>query len=172
MAFQTLIQWLSQTFSTFFVHRFVERNIYIISINFFLFISSHFKLYFYILSAVFYPSPDSSVLIKEESNEADEPESFEAIHTNHQSDKRWTVETKGYQSNSGLKYATNQISKIGKDPIDSVSRSPEAKLDAPCSVSKLSRKKQKTVASKVRRHFHISLYRLHLHYISFIYIEV
>ncbi|XP_063939454.1 protein ALWAYS EARLY 3-like isoform X3 [Daucus carota subsp. sativus] len=93
---------------------------------------------------------DSSVLIKEESNEADEPESFEAIHTNHQSDKRWTVETKGYQSNSGLKYATNQISKIGKDPFDSVSRSPEAKLDAPCSVSKLSRKKQKTVASKIQ----------------------
>lgn len=121
-------------------------------------------IYSYILSAVYFPSSDSSALIKEESNEADEPQSLEDIHTNQQIEKGWILETKGNQSNSGSKHATNQISKIGKDSVDSVGRSAEAKLDAPYPVTKLSRKKQKTVASKVRRHtFHIpSFNRLHL----------
>lgn len=104
----------------------------------------------YILSAVFCPWSDSSALIKEESNEVDEPESLEAIHTDHYIEKRWISETKGNQINSGSKHYTNQISKIGKDFVDSVSHSPEAKLDAPYPVTKLSRKKQKIVASKVR----------------------
>ncbi|KAK1351905.1 Always early protein 3 [Heracleum sosnowskyi] len=92
---------------------------------------------------------DSSALIKEESNEVDEPQSLEDIHSNQQIEKRWTLETKGNQSNSGSKHATNQIPKIGKDCVDSVGRSPEAKLDAPYPVTKLSRKKQKTIASKI-----------------------
>lgn len=76
------------------------------------------------------------------------------------------METKGNQSTSGSKHATNQISRIGKDSVDSVGRSAEATLDAPYPVTKPSRKKQKTDASKVRWHtFHISSFN-RLHFIT------
>ncbi|KAK1390484.1 Always early [Heracleum sosnowskyi] len=69
---------------------------------------------------------DSSIHFKEESNEVDETESLE-----------------------GSKHATNRTSILGKDSTHGVGRSPEAELKSLYSVTKLSRKKHKTMASKV-----------------------
>lgn len=60
-------------------------------------------------------------------------------------------ETKGNQSILASKHATNRTSILGKESAHGVSLSPEAELKTLYSVTKLSRKKQKTIAaSKVR----------------------
>ncbi|XP_017218646.1 protein ALWAYS EARLY 3 isoform X3 [Daucus carota subsp. sativus] len=99
---------------------------------------------------------DSSIHVKEESNEVEEPESLDGIdNRTHQIEKGWVSETRWNQSIPGSKHAaTNRTSILGKDSAHGVSRSPEAELKTLYSVTKLSRKKQKTLASKVSAERH------------------
>ncbi|KAL8121600.1 protein ALWAYS EARLY 3-like isoform X3 [Apium graveolens] len=92
---------------------------------------------------------DSSIHVKNESNEVDEPESLEGMRTTHRIEKGQVSEKKWNQSILGSKHATNRTSMLGKDSTYCVSRSPEAELKTLSSFTKLSRKKHKTMASKV-----------------------
>lgn len=87
------------------------------------------------------------------------------MHTTHQIEKGQVSENKWNQSILGSKHATNRTSILGKDSAYGVSRSPEAELKTLSSVTKLPRKKHKTMASKVKLHkFHDTFFsNLHLY---------
>ncbi|KAL8121602.1 hypothetical protein AgCh_018366 [Apium graveolens] len=84
----------------------------------------------------------NAVLMPESTND-------NGMRTTHRIEKGQVSEKKWNQSILGSKHATNRTSMLGKDSTYCVSRSPEAELKTLSSFTKLSRKKHKTMASKV-----------------------
>lgn len=92
--------------------------------------------------------------VKEENDDhVGESGLLEAVPANRQKEKRKTsaVKVKGTQSISKFEVSNVKASKPGKLPVLDGSAIAEGKQDFHQSITKLSRKKHKTLASKVRR---------------------